>query len=255
VWPWLAAAAALVLVGVGGYFVLKPPPRPGPPPPVASGDGPPATVPPSNEKPALLPALRARLDVRIWKKEDETKGLALRDEGALPLRAGDWMRVEVRTNRPAFLYLIYLDANGEGSPMYPWRKYQWDDRPPERKRTELNLPDDPQAGEGKPLEAGPSGIEAVLLLARDEPMSAEEIGQLRQVFARVPPQSKFDPLRGAVWLGTEEYYLNAVDRGRPNLDKSGTQLDPVERVRRLVRDDLKKLAADVSGVCYPFQGK
>jgi hypothetical protein len=68
-------------------------------------------------------------------------------------------------------------------------------------------------------------------------------------------QGKFDPLRGAVWLGAEERFADVRDRGRPNLDQSGTMLDPVERMRRLVRGELKSLAGDVRGVCYPFAGK
>jgi hypothetical protein len=164
------------------------------------------------------------------------------------------MRVEAETNRPAYLYVIYLDASGEASPLFPWRKYDWDDRAAEQKRSRLLLPEDPKT-DAAPLVAGPSGIEAVLLLARDEVLSAEEIGRLRGLFEKKPPPAKFDPLQGAVWLGAEEHFGNLRDRGRPNLDQSGTVLDPVERMRRLVRGELKSLADDVRGVCYPFAGQ
>jgi hypothetical protein len=150
--------------------------------------------------------------------------------------------------------VIYLDARGEASPLFPWKNYNWDDRPAEQPLTRLRLPEDPLK-DAAPLEAGPSGVEAVLLLARDQPLSAEEGGRLREVFRTKPPAAKFDPLRGAVWLGPEERFGNARDRGRPNLDQSGTILDPVERMRRLVRGELKGLADDVRGVCYPFEGK
>jgi hypothetical protein len=103
--------------------------------------------------------------------------------------------------------------------------------------------------------SGPSGIEAVLLLARDEPLGDREVRQLRGLFDKAPPQGKFDPLRGAVWLGKEERFGSATDRGRPNLDASGTVVDPVERMRRLARGGLHDLGGEVRGVCYPFAGK
>jgi hypothetical protein len=238
-WPWLAAAGVLIvllgvvgLLGVKGWLLLDRP---------ESADNPTARLTP----------LAAKLNVRVWKKADTSKGLTLDAPGALPLRAGDYIRVEAVSSRPAYLYVIYLDAQGEAAPLFPWR--DWDDRPAEQKRSHLHLPEDPLK-DGVPLTQGPSGIEAVLLLAREEPLSAEEVDTLRKLFTKAPP-GKFDPLRGAVWLGAEERFADGRDRGRPNLDQSGTVLDPVERMRRLVRGELKSLAGDVRGVCYPFAGK
>ena len=205
-------------------------------------------------KPPIPGTLNAKLDLRVWKKDNPSRGLPIEDALALPLQAGDWMRVEAETNRPAFLYVIYVDAKGEASPLFPWRKYDWDDHPVEVKQSRLHLPEDPLK-DASPLTPGPSGIESVLVLARDEPLSAAEIGRLRGLFAQPPAQGKFDPLRGAVWLGAEERFGNAQDRARPDQDQSGTVLDPVERMRRLVRGELKGLAGDVRGVCYPFQGQ
>jgi hypothetical protein len=194
------------------------------------------------------------VDVRVWKKADTSKGLTLGDAEALPLRAGDWMRVEAQSNRPAYLYVIYLDAQGEGSPLFPWREYDWNNRPAEEKRTRLHLPEDPLK-DAAPLEAGPSGIEAVLLLARDEPLGAAEVSRLRELFKNKPPTAKFDPLRGPVWLGREVRFGDDHDRGRPNSDQSGAVADPVQRVRSLVENELKGLAEEVRGVCYPFAGR
>jgi hypothetical protein len=179
------------------------------------------------------------------------------------------MRVEAVSNRPAYLYVLYLDARGEASPLFPWRRYDWDNRPAEEKRPRLRLPEDPLK-DAAPLEAGPSGVEAVLLLARDEPLSAAEAGRLRGLFKDKPPAAKFDLLRGAVWLGRGERlgpevehdswgrevrFGNDLDRARPNYDKSGTVADPVERIRSLLRNNLKEMAEDVRGVCYPFAGR
>ncbi len=253
-WPSLAAAASVVVfAAVGGFFLFRSPRELTSFPSTPSADRG-VSPTPGTSKGVPSAALMTQLVVRIWKKKDLSKALGLADAGALPLRAGDWMRVEVRSNHEAYLYVIYLDARGEASPLFPWRQYNWSDRPLEQKRQQLNLPEDPQK-DGSPLQSGPSGIEAVLLLTREEPLSARGVQQLQSLFAKAPPQGKFDPLRGVVWLGKEERFGNALDRGRPNLDQSGTLVDPVERMRRLVRSDLHDMGGEVRGVCYPFQGK
>src|SRR5205814_1505706 len=86
---------------------------------------------------------RLRLGVRVWKKDRPDRGLGIDDAGALPLRAGDYLRIEAAVSRPAYLYVVYLDAEGVASGLFPWRKYAWNDRPEERKRSALNLPEDP----------------------------------------------------------------------------------------------------------------
>jgi hypothetical protein len=59
-----------------------------------------------------------------------------------------------------------------------------------------------------------------------------------------------------VWLGgDDERFGVAEDRGRPDRDQSGQVLDPVERVRRLVRRELPALTVAQRGVCYPFAGR
>jgi hypothetical protein len=243
--PLAAAATALVLVGLASIPLVKSWLTPTMPTSTMTG--------PSAHPPAVAP-LTAELDVRVWKKSDTSKGLLLGKAGALPLRAGDWMRVEAQSNRPAYLYVLYLEAGGEASPLFPWRKDDWNNRPAEEKRTRLRLPEDPRK-DAAPLKDGPSGVEAVLLLARDEPLDDAEVGRLRGLFANKPPAAQFDPLRGAVWLGREERFGDDRDRARPNFDQSGSVADPVQRLRILVGNELKGLAADVRGVCYPFAGR
>jgi hypothetical protein len=231
-----AAALALALVAAAaGWAWLRPvaPPAPGPTP---------------------AAPLTAALEVRVWKKDDLTRGQTLEAAGVLPLRAGDHVRFEAAVPRSAYLYLIYLDAKGEASPLFPWRGYDWADRPEEGTRRRLRVPDGP-GKDAAPLGAGPSGIETVLLIAREAPLSADENGRLAKALAGRPQAGRFDPLRGAVWLTSEEDHFAAeADRSRPRLDQAGKVLDPVERARRLVRSELAGLGA-VRGVCYPFAGE
>jgi hypothetical protein len=221
----------------------------------AAGAGPAEALPETPPKTGPAKPLAATLDLRVWKKEDTTNGLTLDGRGALPLRAGDYMRIEALASRPAYLYVIYLEADGTAAPLFPWREYDWNNRPQERPRTELHLPDR-EGVDISPLAKGPSGIECVLLLAREQPLSAEENALLRVLVSARPQQGKFDPLRGAVWLdGVAERFGDARDRGRPLLAQGVATADPVQRVRRLLATDLVSLAAVRRGVCFPFAGQ
>src|SRR5262249_59206528 len=125
------------------------------------------------------------------------------DRPPLPLSAGDWMRIEATVSRPAYLYVVHLDATGQTSPLFPWRKYDWNQRPPEQARTVLHLPEDPRK-DGAPLEPGPSGIEAVLLLVREQPLTATDNERLSRALADAPRQAGVAPPLGAGGRGGGE---------------------------------------------------
>ena len=95
------------------------------------------------------------------------------------------------------------------------------------------------------------------MLARDEPLSADGNDALRTAFATGAKQGKFDPLRGAVWLGgADERFADAADRARPLHDAAGLVEDPLARVKRLLRSPaVKEIAGGSRGICYPFAGE
>ena len=210
-------------------------------------------APKKNQK-AVRVSLIGTLDVRVWKKNDTSRALFLHDPGALPLRAGDFMRIEAKMDRPAYLYLVYLDSAGVVSPLFPWKNYEWQARPAEEPRQELQLPEDP-VKDFAPLADSPSGIEAIFLLARATPLTSEENLSLPQHFAGWPRARKGDVLRGMAWLTEQEppRFSKTEDRGRLELAKAVESDDPVEHTRRLVRS-LHALFGDVRAVCYSFQG-
>jgi hypothetical protein len=210
----------------------------------------------SEPTPRQPAAFTGALGVRVWKKGNLIRGLALNEPGALPLRAGDWMRIEAKVTQPAYLYVIYLDAAGKASPLFPWRDYDWQNRPPEEPLTSLHLPENPLK-DAAPLDPGPSGVEAVLLLVRSRPLSEEDNAALARLFRDAPPQGRFDPLRGAAWLSDVEVdrFGDERDRGRPGFDQAGQVEDPVQRVRRLLRGELRAFSQTSRAVCFPFRGE
>ena len=66
--------------------------------------------PPDEKKPVLS----GTVDARIWNTVDATRrGLSLRE--AAPLRPNDWLRIEVHLSRPAYVYLLWIDSQGQAA--------------------------------------------------------------------------------------------------------------------------------------------
>jgi hypothetical protein len=226
---WLAAAVGLLLVGGGLAAWLG---RAGP------------------------PALKGVLDVQVWPRgEARRPGKRLHEPGVLPLKPGDLLRIEAALSRPAYLYLVWLDSSGRATPLWPWVNSDWRNRPADRDRARRTLSVPEAAGAGAPLDPGPSGIEALLLLARDEPLPAAE--DLAQRCAGWPQQPGLDPLRLrlAAWLENGEPVRDEPERAPINLGKAQALEDPVWRARALLRDGLRPLFPYTRAVCFTFQGQ
>lgn len=183
----------------------------------------------NNSTPAVPEPLTAAVNVRLWNPNDPARrGLSLSDAGALPLRIGNQVRVEATANRPSFLYLIWIGADGIAHPVYPWRGGDWTDRPAEKPVTRLSLPDDPT--QGWPM-AGPAGVETLLLLARRTPLPADI--DIAQFLADLPRLSIDDP-RSLVVLGQGQVRRHS-DRA-PRLDSLETIDDAALAVHRFLQE-------------------
>lgn len=203
------------------------------------------------------PPLELQLNLSAYKKGNEQRLLSLEEAGVLPLRAGDGLRIEARTTRPAYFYVLNLDATGKVLPMYPWRNNDWDDITKEEPRDFFCIPD-PSKGDWAKLTAGPSGMEAVVVLARDTPLTAGERQRLRTLLGVWPKeQGVFDPLRAAVSIGADKvHFADARDqaaRGAIHPEDAGVLKDPVLRLQQVLQGDLGSLGVALRGVCYTFQ--
>ncbi len=180
----LAAVAALAL----GFFNLAPRDGRGP-----EGDPP---VPPvaSHERSDGF------VDVLIYNKNDPSRqNLSIHDPQARPLRSGDQIRLSVQLDRPAWIYLLWIDAEGKVDPVYPWDPGAWETlEPPATPVDRLALPADVDVG--WPI-VGHGGMETVLLLVRSEPLPDDV--DLRELLSDLPPQPMQDP-RALVWFKNGE---------------------------------------------------
>jgi hypothetical protein len=193
-------------------------------------------------------------------KTGQNRLKSLDEPNVLPLQAGDALRIEAHTARPAYFYVLNLTADGQVSLLYPWRDDKdWDSIAEEKPRDFYCVPD-PSKGDAARLAAGPSGIETVVVLARETPLTAAERDQLRALLQAWPVgQGPFDPLRAAVTIGEDEFRFgdprDQKDRGRVQAGDAVESNDPVLRLGRLLQGDLRSLGVASRGVCYTFQGK
>jgi hypothetical protein len=242
---WVGAAAAVLLVGIAAVIAAARL-HPGKPADIGtSGTD-------AGQNGPLAP-LRADINVRVW-KDKQSPSLRLHQLGALPVKAGQLMRIEVELNRPAYLYLVYLDSRGQTTPLYPWRRDNWQDRPSDEKpRPQLWVPDGDRAA---PLDPGPSGIESYILLARDEPLPADV--DLPKLFAGLAPQQGLADLPMAAWFRDGQLAHDEADRGPIRLGQAEAVNDPLgwaQAAQEQLWQRLRPHFQQVRAACFSFRGE
>jgi serine/threonine protein kinase len=239
-WPILAGVLALGL-GVVALVAFRTP----------GGESPSV---PKNE---ILAPLKTHLSLRVGRKDAAGHGLNVADpidETNRSLRKNDLVRMEASASRPAYLYLVYQQSDGKFLPMYPWQEYDWLKRGDEKPRNSLNLPENGFV----PLDESPTGTEAILLLARDRPLDAEENLALMQAFKECEGNDAAPPLHGAARIDNDGVvkFVGEADhalRGKPNFAKPQEINDSVQRLRSVLTTSVRPLVQASYAVCYPFE--
>jgi hypothetical protein len=198
--------------------------------------------------------LRGVLHLRIGDPGDPgRRNVRLDQPGVLPLKSGDRFWIEARLNRPAYLYLFWVGADGKVAPIFPWKPGHWEMRPAEEHRLAyLDLP--AKADHAWEIPAGRPGIETLLLLVREEsplPRKNEETLAKLLAGARVPTEVL---IKEAVWLENgREITIDLRNRAVPSLKtrKSG---DPVLAIRRLFSEKIRPLGDYYQAIIFPNRG-
>jgi hypothetical protein len=196
--------------------------------------------------------LRGSIHLRIDDPANSRRrGLRLDQPGALPLKARDQFRIEAKLNRPAYLYVFWIGADGKVAPIYPWAAGHWDRRPAQEVKTDrLDLP--PRADKAWEIPAGDPGLEVVVLLAREKSPLPRDV-DLDKLLTGLPAQSR-PSLDTAVWIENgREISLDPQDRAAPS-SKTRKSDDPVLRIRRLLREKVQPLGDYTRAVLFPNQG-
>jgi serine/threonine protein kinase len=214
-----------------------------------------------------LPPLKGSVDVLVWKKTKEVdRVFRLRDDEVLPLTLEDRVAVEVELNRPAYLYVIWINTEGKAQPIYPWTSGEWDEGPAEEKPMDrLRRPSDrdnfwglqqhsPGGGAvGVPivLIKPRPGMETLLLLVREESWPAGV--DLRGLLTGLPKPAMQNSL-AAVWFEDWEVVQGEPKR-EPNFFDVRRREDPVLQTQRLLRERLGRYCSYTRAVSFANQGR
>lgn len=132
--------------------------------------------------------------------EQGTESRLAEEPGALPVRAGGIMSLQVQLSQPAYTYLIWLDTEGKAVPLYPWNPKELEikdirQQPPLRQAAKLVY--SPLFGGGWTFGSR-GGMETVLLLARRTPLP--EGTKLGSLLSPLPPADQVsDPQAVAIY--------------------------------------------------------
>jgi hypothetical protein len=251
-WGVGAAAVLLLAAAVSYYLFVKPPVEEPPQGLLVVKDQ------RGNTRGELQ--LKGYLDVFVWESKDQKKFVAAAERQrirlplAVPLRATDFLRIQAHLDRPAYLYVIWVDTESKATPIYPWQEDDWTKRPnQEQPLAHLALPGD---NELAPLGPGPPGIETLLLLAREKPLTDAENTALPGLFTSLPRTTGAD-VRAAAWFENGEL-VNAErepDRGPIRIGLAEANPDPVLGMQALLQRRLRPFFSYTRGVCFGTRGR
>ncbi len=235
VWPRLLLAA-MVLASIIAAITLWRPAR--------------------NDYRVLRVPLEATLELLVWDVErPDRQGVRLVEANTLPLRHGDQVRINVQLNQPAYVYLLWLDAQGAIWPVYPWEQNLWGRRPAdELPRLSLTLPE--RQGDGWPMEVKQDGCESLLLLARRSPLPNEV--DLQQLLANVPCSSRVTATT-AMWFQNGQLLptnrqLSCAAQRPPDFDHPLHIQDPLLDLQRRTAEILSAHFDLIRAVSFPVKG-
>jgi hypothetical protein len=203
-----------------------------------------APDPPPPPPAAIL--LRGSLTVWVWSAD---RGRQLRiapdpQEGALPVREDDRIQIEGELNQPAQVYLLWIDAAGYVTPLYPWNdpssagdlKVKTVDGPLPASRPVRSFSNPSRPGVGYQAD-DTAGLDTLLMLARRNPWPRDydlgrQIGSLPD--ARIANDTEL-VIRS--WSNTEEVDEPTLRLDRNRGPKAGSIDDQlVQVVQRLYGD-------------------
>ncbi len=123
-------------------------------------------------------------------------GVLVDQPGALPVRNGERVHIEVRLNQAAHIALLWISSTGEVQPLYPWDpKKRFKEPPPTLLPAQVvHRPDEVNRGY---RVQGPTGLETVLLLVRHSPLPAEV--DLEETIGRFAAAPRFSDPREVNW--------------------------------------------------------
>lgn len=132
-----------------------------------------------------------KLQLFVRPRAGAPQPLSIDEAGALPIRAGGSMNMEVHLDKAAFIYLVWINSEGKLLPLYPWNTDTLEIKDvsepfPQRRASKVVF--SPLVLGGGWLFGSVGGTETVLLLARRSPLPDEvQLGDVLKELS-APPQ-------------------------------------------------------------------
>jgi serine/threonine protein kinase len=210
--------------------------------------------------PAAQPPLKGFIDALVLRREaGQKRSLSLSDPAALPLRLGaeDYVRIEAKLNRPAYMYLVWVDTAGQVDLVYPWDEAKKCRLPNEKPEQHVYWPSEEEGGF---LQGGPKGTATLLLLARDEKLPEDQ--DIPALFGKLGPQPSQER-REAAWFedgrplthgeevqGQQKFAPINFPADRGVTATKTARVDAVMHVQTLLRTTLKERFPYSRAVCF-----
>jgi serine/threonine protein kinase len=202
-------------------------------------------------QPPILPPLKGYVDVLISDAELgrlRRQNVRLSDPGALPIGAGDKFCIVAELNRTAYVYILWIRANGEVEPAYPWTPGEWEPRPHvEKPINHLRRPE--KVDEKFRMPLGTPGMETLVLLARETVLP--QVVDVRRELGEVPPQ-KEQNFEAIVWF--ENGTIVKDEPGRGALSFIIKDDDPLLALQEQIRTRLGKWFSYTRAVSFAYRG-
>ncbi len=181
---------------------------------------------PTVKAPGPVEPLSGDLSVQVWSPKGQglKQGWRVEDPESLPVMNGEQVHLQVRLNRAAYVYVLWVTSEGKVLPLYPWTAPKLGFASPLPDPTPTTVVDCPAQLDGGWPVTGVSGLESAFLLARDTPLP-RDVDLVREI-GRLPVSRHFNP-REVVWL---EYAQGRPVARRSNPDHRDLSLDEPQRI-------------------------
>jgi tRNA A-37 threonylcarbamoyl transferase component Bud32 len=170
------------------------------------------SLPSANPGRPAPPPLKGNLEITVWSDPEQVargidtvkNGLPVSraDSGALPLQNGELVHLHAKLNRPACVYLIWIDSEGKTIPLYPWDSDRsealWDAPLLKEAAKPTEVIDCPRASNRGFTAVGAQGMQHVVLLARSTPLDSP--GKTLQSLLANLPKSPVNNRREVAYL-------------------------------------------------------
>ena len=194
-------------------------------------------------------------DIRIavWVPRGETdqrRGeINKTDSSASPLRVGDKIRLSVFLSEPSFVYVLWLDPDGELLPIYPWENGDWQSRPDDEQRVDrLDLPSLLSTWTIGPGEAGAA---TVFVFGRRDRFLPE--ANITSLLPERSPQTG-EPFSQVVWFENGKEVRSTARKTRaPGLTNPSPLADPVLLNQQLMFEHLGRYFDGNAAICVPIE--